>query len=241
MTRLNPVFTAITEIDDNIVSSAKKPRIKPMAAVIVAAAAMMALVGFTMANRFSVRINDKDGFDYDLTVQNMTIPTHAEMEALGAVNQQKSEYSYEWRTLPSTLFKTFGISPLMNENFSETECDSFVWVNYTSGGALANTTINYELADKTLDKTVKFQIFCMNKEGAGLNTDLFAAGADMEKMETLTLEDGSKAIVYENFLGGMNICVSSAEFSHGGIAYSLCLRDGNNEDMKQVLRDLGIL
>lgn len=241
MNRLNPVFTAITEIDDNIVSSAKKPRKMPMAAVIVAAAAVMTLVGFTMANRFGVRINDKDGFDYNLTVQSMTIPTHAEMEALGAVNQQKSEYSYEWRTLPSTIFKTFGISPLMNENFSETECDSFVWMNCTSDGAPLNTTINYELTDKTLDKTVKFQIFCMNKDGAGLNTNLFAADADMEKTETLTLGDGSEAIVYENFLGGMNICVSSAKFSHGGIAYSLYLRNGNNEDMKQVLRDLGVL
>lgn len=241
MTRLNPVFTAITEIDDNIISSAKKPRKKPMAIVIIAAAAVMALVGFTIANRYGVSVNGKDAFDYKLTVQNMTIPANAEMEALGAINAHKSEYSYEWKTLPSTVFETFGVSPLMSGNFSETECENFVSVNRTSDGVPANTIINYELTDKTLDKTVKFQIFCMNKEGAGLSTNLIAADADKEKMETLTLTDGSKAIIFESFLGGYNIWTSHAEFSYGGIAYSLYLRDGNNEDMKQVLSDLGVL
>lgn len=230
----------MTEIDDSIILNAKKSRKKPIAIALIAAA-VMALAGFAIANRYTVSVNGKDAFDYRLTVQSMTIPTPEEMEALGAVNEHKSEYSYKWKTLPSTLFKTFGISPLMNDNFSETECDNIVWVNYTSDGALVNTTINYELTDKALGKPVKFQIFCMNKEGAGLSTNLVAADADKEKMETLTLNDGSKAIVFENYLGGKNVRVSHAEFSHGGIAYSLYLRDGNNEDMKQALNDLGVL
>lgn len=241
MSKLNPVFTALTDIDDSIITGAKKSRKKPIAIVLVAAAAVMALVGFRTAFRYGVSVNDKDVFDYHLTVQSMTIPTHDEMEALGAVNQHKSEYSYEWKTLPSTLFKTFGVSPLMNDNFSETECDNFVWVNCTNDGAAANTSLNYELTDKALDKTVKFQIFCMNKEGAGLHESLSATDAEKEKMETLTLADGSKAIIFEDFLGGYNFWVSHAKFNYDGIAYSLYLRDGNNEDMKQVLSDLGVL
>lgn len=240
MTRLNPVFTAITEIDDSIILNAKKSRKKPLA-IALAAAAVLVLAGFAIANRYGVSVNGKDAFDYHLTVQNMTIPTHEEMDALGAVNQHKSEYSYEWRTLPSTLFNTFGVSPMMNENFSETECDNVVWANYTSDGVLANTTIYYEFTDKALNKTVKFRIFCMNKEGAGLSTNLIASDTDKECMQTVTLNDGSAAIIYESFLGGMNISVSHAEFCHGGIAYSLYLRDGTNEDMKQVLSDLGVL
>lgn len=164
-----------------------------------------------------------------------------EMNALGAVNQHKSEYTYEWKTLPSSLFKTFGISPIMNDFFSEEECENFVWVNYTIDGIPANTTIDYELTSKNLNKAVKFQIFCMNKEGAGLNTSLIASAADEDKMETLTLKDESKAIICEDFLGGYNIYVSSANFSYDGIAYSLTIRDGNNNDMKQVLTDLGVL
>ncbi len=240
MSKLNPVFTALTDIDDSIITGAKKSRKKPIA-IAIAAAAVIALLGFRTAFRYGVSVNGKDVFDYHLTVQNMTVPTHDEMEALGAANQHKSEYSYEWKTLPSTLFNTFGVSPLMNDNFSEKECDNYVSANFTRDGVLGNTTINYELTDKTLDKTVKFQIFCMNKEGAGLHVGLSATDAEKEKMEVLTLTDGSKAIIYEDFLGGYNFWVSHAEFGCGGIAYSLYLRDGNNEDMKQVLTDLGVL
>ncbi|MDE6733084.1 MAG: hypothetical protein K2J77_09450 [Oscillospiraceae bacterium] len=240
MSRLNPVFTAITDIDDSIVLNAKKSRKRPLA-IVLAAAAILTLVGFTIANRYGVSVNDKDAFDYRLTVQSLTIPTHEEMEALGAVNEHKSEYSYEWNTLPSTVFKTFGISPIMNDNFSESECDSIIWANYSSDGTLANATFNYELTDKALDKTVKFRIFCMTKEGAGLSTNLIASDTDKERMEMITLNDGSAGVVFESFLGGLNIPVSHAEFSYNGIAYSLYLRDGTNEDMKQVLSDFGVL
>lgn len=238
MTRLNPIFTALTDIDDSIVTSAKRSRRKPIAIAVIAAA-VMALAGFTAANRFGVRVNGKDAFDYSLTVQSMTIPTHEEMNALGAVDEHKSVYSYKWTTLPSTMLETFGVSPLMSDGFSETECENSVWVNYTKNGIPANTELHYELTDKALGKTVKFDIFCMNLEGAGLATDLTAS--DKDNMETVSLNDGSKAMIYEDFLGGYDIWVSHAEFSYGGIAYSLYLRDGNNTDMKTVLSDLGIL
>lgn len=243
--KTNSIYEALNNIDDKFVSEAAKVRRKrPLALTAVVAAAAVAatlLVGFTVVNRNGVRINNKDAFDYSLTVREMTIPTDSEMNALGAVNQHKSEYTYEWKTLPSSLFKTFGISPIMNEFFSEEECENFVWVNYTSDGIPANTTIDYELTNKNLNKAVKFQIFCMNKEGAGLNTSLIASAADEDKMETLTLKDESKAIICEDFLGGYNIYVSSANFSYDGIAYSLTIRDSNNNDMKQVLTDLGVL
>lgn len=46
MTRLNPVFTAITDIDDNIILNAKKSRKKLLAIALAAAAAVLTLVGF---------------------------------------------------------------------------------------------------------------------------------------------------------------------------------------------------
>lgn len=239
MTRLNPVFTALTDIDDSIITSSKKSRKKPIA-IVLAAAAVLTLVGFTIAKRYGVSVNGKNAFDYHLTVQNMTIPTHEEMEALGTVNQI-SEYSCDWKTLPSNVFKSYGISPLMNDNFSEKEYDNHISVFYTSDGNLANATFNYELIDKALDKTVGFWIFCITKEGAGLSTDLIASDTDREHMETITLNDGSTGVIVEQFLGGLNIQISDAEFSYNGIAYSLHIRDGNNEDMKQVLNDLGVL
>lgn len=240
MSRLNPVFTAITDIDDSIILNAKKSRKKPLA-ITLAASAVIVLAGFTIANRYSVKVNGKDAFDYHLTVQSITIPTHSEMEALGAVDQQKGECAYEWNTLPSAVFKTFGISPLVNDNFSEKECNNIIWANYTSDGTLANATFNYELTDKALDKTVKFRIFCMTKEGSGLITNLLVSETDKERMETIMLNDGSAGVIFEIFLGGLNIPASHADFSYNGIAYSRYLRDGTNEDTKQVLRDLGIL
>lgn len=237
MTKLNPIFTALTDIDDSIITRARSSRKKPIM-IAFAAAAVLALVGFSAAFRYGVRVNGKDAFDYSLTVQSMTIPQHSEMEELGAVNQHKSEYTYEWRTLPSTLFGTFGVSPLMSDKFSETECDNFIWVSFIDG-VPANTTLNYELTDKALGKTVKFKVFCMNKAGAGLRTNLIAS--DSDSFETITLKDGSKAIVHEELLGGFNVWFSSAEFGYGGIAYSLTLRGGNGEDMKRVLADLGVL
>lgn len=242
--KTNPIYEALNNVDDEFVSQAANTRKKrPIALVIVAAAAVITtlFVGFSVANRNTVRVNNKDVFDYSLTVQEITIPTDSEMSTLGAVNQHKSEYSYEWKTLPSNLFKAFGISPIINESFSEEECENSIWVNYTSNGVPANTTLNYELTNKKLNQAVQFQIFCMNKEGAGLNANLIASATDKDNMETMMLKDGSKAIIYEDFLGGYNISVSSANFSYNGIAYSLKIRDGNNNDMKQVLADLGVL
>lgn len=240
MSRLNPVFTAITDIDDSIILNAKKSRKKPLAIALAAAAAVLTLVGFTIAKRYGVSVNGESVFDYQLKVQSVTIPTREEMEALGAVNQI-SEYSCDWRTLPSNVFKSYGISPLMNDNFSEKEYDNHISVFYTIDGAFANAMFSYELTDKALDKDVEFWIFCMGKDDAGLTTNLIASNTDKECMETITLNDGSTGVIVEQFLGGFNTWSSSAEFSYNGIAYSLHIHDGDNEDMKQVLSDLGVL
>lgn len=244
MSRLNPVFTAITDIDDSIILNAKKSRKKPLA-IALAAAAVLTLVGFTIAHRYSISVNGKDAFDYRLTVQNMTVPTPEEMEALGAVDMHESEYSYMWNTLPSTVFETFGISPIMNDNFSEAECDNTIRGNITNdrtnNGTLANIMINYELTDKSLDKTVQFRTFCINKEDGGTNIDFIVSDTDDTNIETITLNDGSSCAIVGRFFDNLNLEITDADFAYNGIAYLLHLDNGNNEDMKQVLSDLGVL
>ncbi len=57
MSKLNPVFTALTDIDDSIITGAKKSRKKPIA-IAIAAAAVIALLGFRTAFRYGVSVND---------------------------------------------------------------------------------------------------------------------------------------------------------------------------------------
>lgn len=239
MSRLNPVFTAISDIDDSIILNAKKPRKRPIA-IAFAAAAVLTLVGFTIANRYSVSVNGEDAFDYRLTVQSVTIPTVEEMEELGTVTQM-NRLSTLWNTLPSNVFKAFGISPLMNDKFSEEECDNNIQVFPSIEGDPESILIFYKLTDKTLDKEVWFDISLMLKDGAGTNTDFIVNDPDKTNIETITLNDGSSCIIVRRYPDDKNSRRTGADFSYNGIAYSLHIQGGTNEDMKQVLSDLGVL
>ncbi len=234
MNKINPLLEAINDIDDSFIANAAKPRKRPIALIIAAAtAAVLALAGFTAAFRSGVRINGRDTFDYNLTVQEMTIPEKEELTALGAVDTQKSEYSFDWETLPSELWDTFGISPLMNENFTEEKCGTSVWVDYTNGVPIS-TDIDYELTDSKRGLTVKVGIYCLLKEAA------LRSNYEADNTETITLKDGSKALICEDYLGGYEKYKAYAAFSYGGIAYTLSAWT-DKQGMKDILSDFGVL
>lgn len=237
MNKINPLLEAINDIDDSFISNAAEPRKRPIALIIAAAtAAVLALAGFTAAFRSGVRINGNDAFDYDLTVQEMTIPEKEELTALGAVDSHKSEYSFDWETLPSELWDTFGISPLMNGNFTEEKCGTGVWVSFTNGDP-ASADFDYELTDIKRGLTVKVGIYCLLKEGAGLRSNY---EEDNAEIVTVTLKDGSKALIYDDYLGGYEKYKAYADFSYGGIVYKLSAWT-DKQGMTDILTDFGVL
>ncbi len=235
MNKINPLLEAINDIDDSFIANAAEPRKRPTALMIAAvAAAALALAGFTAAFRSGVRINGRDTFDYDLTVQEMTIPEKEELTALGAVDSQKSEYSFDWETLPSELWNTFGISPLMNGNFTEEKCGTRVWVSYTNG-VPASADFHYELTDNKRGLPVKVSIYCLLNESAGLRS-----GYEEDVGETVTLNDGSRALIYDVYLGGYEKNKAYADFSYGGIVYKLSAWT-DMQGMRDILSDFGVL
>ncbi len=235
MNKINPLLEAINDIDDSIITNAAKTPKRPIALMIAAAAAAALLVtGFAAAFRSGVRINGKEAFDYDLTVQEMTIPEKEELTALGAVDTQKSEYSFDWETLPSELWNTFGISPLMNGSFTGEKCGTSVWVDFTNG-VPTSASFDYELTDNKRGLPVEVSIYCLLKEGAGLRSDY-----EEDVGETVTLNDGSKALIYDVYLGGYEKYKAYADFSYGGIVYTLSAWT-DKQGMTDILSDFGVL
>lgn len=234
MNKINPLLEAINDIDDGIITNASKTHKRPAALIIAAAAAAALLVtGFTVAFRSGVRINSNDLFDYDLTVQELTIPEKEELTALGAVDTQKSKYTFDWETLPSELWDTFGISPLMNSNFTEEKCGTSVWVSFTNGVPVS-ADFDYELTDNKRGLTVKVGIYCLLKEAA------FRSNYEADNVETVTLSDGSKALICEDYLGGFEKYKAYADFSYGGVVYTLSAWT-DKQGMKDILSDFGVL
>lgn len=240
MNELNSIFTSLTDIDDSIISEAKrkKHRVPLAIKLAVIAAALAAVVGFTIAYRNTVSLNNHNVFDYNLTVQEMTIPSKEELTALGAVDEEKGEYTFKWRVLPDKLFDTFGIKPLINDNFIVKECDTHIRINI-SGETAFNAEIDYDLTDKS-GTAVGVTIFCMLKEGAGLSSNYIMDKTDESGSELFDLNNGSKGLLFDYYLGGLDITKSYADFSYDGIAYQL-YAETDKEGMKKIISDLGVM
>lgn len=158
------------------------------------------------------------------------------MTALGAVDTQKGEYTFEWNTLPSTLWDTFGITPLMNGNFTEEKCDTIIWVSRTNGKP-SYADIHYDITDKKRQISVNIGLHCLLDENASLRSDHIG---EVENIETITLNDGSKALVYDKYLGGYEKNKAYAQFSYNGMAYDISAWT-DKQGMMYILSDLGVL
>lgn len=207
MNNINPVFQALSGIDERHIP-VKHPVKKLRIALIAAAAAALALlVGFVGTSggkhRFSFDTGNRNsrGFDLDLTPQELTVPEEF-MPPLGEVF-----FSGNVDILPSELFRKFGISPLITENFSETDELPFVDI-FMPDGAVEDVNFTYELYDKNIKETVYFDVTCFaNPDRMTYRSHIgYLPG---EPTEIVTLSSGSLCL----------LTGSEAVFSYNGAVY----------------------
>lgn len=245
MNKLNPIFEAICEIDDNIVSeavTAKKLPLNKKILITAAAAALAALmVGFAF---FGLDVT------YELLPQEgMRLPNYEEMTEWGAVelgdySQGVSgvpsagyHYYFTKNTVPSDLFEKFNVHPLLNENFAEEPTD--VYANASLCDTAENLyadeiSFTYKLIDKETGVPVEFIINCAYETYNGQNMTV----SFQDARETVVLNDGSKAYISDYEWGGG--IQSNALFYYGGIYYSVTA-DIDSGAIKGVLNRLGVL
>lgn len=264
MNKLNPVLEIMSDIDDDFVFEAenwKRPKARRIKiAVIAAAAAVIALLAFTGfeesyngdgKNKLEIHYEGKTvrSFYYNLKTWDITIP-----EEYKAYNKWGNLAGFKrlTGTLPSELFEQFGVSPLMNDNFSE-DLD-YEWryntFGYDDNGDMIDVSdygypilsfddcyveFDYRLLDKNRQKIIRL------KATYPISDDYSIGGSvgvnDETDYEIIKLKDGSKCYVSE-----MN-----AFFSYDGVLYRLYTYD-SDEDWgklslkltKQILEDLGV-
>lgn len=249
MNKINPLFEAMSEIDDNIVAEtveAKKHTLGMKAMLIAAAITVTALLaGFTYAIIPGVYINGNHAFDYNISVQeDMLLPSKDEMLEWGAVEYgdfNNAMYVFKKDTTASDLFRKFNIYPLINDNFTEDISEVIVnaCLHDLDGESAPNINFSYTLTHKQSELPVQFTLTCWYEEGELSSYHSVNTRLDNSHYEVIKLNDGSKAFIfdYEWGEGGIQSC---ADFSYGGIFYSM-YADTDIEGMKQILSDLEIL
>ena len=230
MTNLNPLFDAMNNIDDSVITNAEKSNKKPIflrVGIIAAAAAMLALgVGFT-AKITGVFGTGKDTFTLgnDLTIQfniqyhEITIPEEFEV---------RYDYFDSYRPenmKPSEMFTKFGVSPLLNDNFFESCNNLEVIMNIPT-----SIEFSYMVQDKKLGTEVYIHATYYILEN--MSVDGFTEDKDLYP-EVVTLNDGSSCIVTSNM----------ATFAYDGVYYHISIygEEKSHDITKQILTDLGVL
>lgn len=233
MTELNPILTAMNNIDDSIITNAEKTNKKPIflrVGIIAAAAAMLALgVGFTakITGVFGTGEGTATIIGNDLTIHfnvqyhEITIPEEFKMRYEGV----DFDYYRPENMKPSELFAKFGVSPLLNDKFFEktdslsVEMTSFqIAFGYMLQSKKDRTEIYISATYNTLE----------NMSGGGLSTE------DRDPYpEVVTLNDGSSCIVTSNM----------ATFAYDGVFYHVSIygEEKSHDITKQILTDLGVL
>ena len=192
MNKINPIFEALSYVDDRHIPVNKEKRLSKKPLLILAAAAILLLTGFTTVAvlgkhvfSFSTGSSAEQAFDLNLRSWEFTIP-----EEFSPVLGENS-FSGSAEIPPSEVFKEFGITPLINDNFTEIPGEqTTVEVNTD----FRESRFQYTLYSKTLEKEVTF------------NAAYFSETENMtyhghwglfpgEPTEIITLNDGSACMV----------------------------------------------
>lgn len=253
MNKINPLFEAMNEIDDNIITEAVKVKKRPirMKALLIAAAVTAAALfaGFSYVEKCGVYIGDNFIFGYDLYAQDgMLLPSAEEMTRWGAAELGDASqgiyeipnigyhYYFKKSTVPSDLFEMFNIHPIINDNFTEEITDVYAnaWLNTTGENIQAQSIMfTYKLTDKETGVPVQFDITCFytnSIQEPGHTTTYHPH--DSSHYEKIKLNNGSYAIVNDCEWGdGMQ---STAHFIYNGSPYYLTA-DIDVEGMKGIL------
>ncbi len=251
MTKINPLFEALGNIDDEIAANAiktaeQRKRKKPLKIILISAAAAAALavtliVGFVIVGTgvhkitYSVRGEQRE-IVLELTPYELTIPEEVTLP----LSVDDPHYGSENFDTAREMFDKLGIEPFMNENFelsgNYARFDIFQLGNPSLG--ILETELTYWLFDKNLGKDVSFSATYYS-ETKHCGSELAYPPLDGEKYEVLTLNDGSQCLV----------TYRQAGFAYDGIRFNFSLdkefspdkETSDINDMKQVLADLGVL
>lgn len=265
----------INEIDDDLIFEAeqwKRPKSRKIKIAIVAAAAavtgaLLAVTGAAAIHRGNnekpaeipvaentvaentVQVGDEK-FDLDLEAKGIIIP-----EEYRTTDEDGNPWYYERMrgVLPSELFAQFGVSPLLNDNFSEiiefepnhiymrkpNGEEELVDVDYGDPVLTidwCSIIFEYRLYNKISQRNITLQAtYALDDDysiGVGIGVD------DDSEFEIIELNDGSMCYLD---MGG-------AFFSYEGVYYSLNMHDKKEninersiELTKQTLEALGVL
>lgn len=242
MTKINPIFEAIGNINDDIAANAIEITLqkrKPIKLVIIGAiAAALIITGCSAAIRSSLMFDSKAaiGFNYYPQTQSHILSAE-ELNSLGA---SENNGSYLLNILPSELFDLYNISPLMNYgNFSEEKSEITVRSSSTQ------TILNYSLTDKETSNTITVEIQFDTDGRSSFGADYISLdgnAADMfSNCEFITLSDGSRAFVSDRYLHGYEYYTAQAVLCYNGIGYKISARNTDINEMKQILANLGAM
>lgn len=249
MIKSNPIFEAMGNIDNEIAANAfkaaERSKRKPLKIVLISAAAvaLLGIVGFTGAGngRYVISIGNEKQFCLDVYPQEITIPEEFDY------NKAQNLSFWEYVDVPlEEVFEKFGVSPLMNDNFSTENSREPLWVKDMSTGEVwynhienplvatdyNSVELGYYLYNKTVDRDVYFTVTYY------LGNPDTSHGVGAGKYEILRLKNGSECYIDSNY----------AIFAHEGVKYELaCCYDydagetAHIDTIKQVLSDLGVL
>lgn len=221
----------------------KRFRIKPLIIAAAVVAVVSVAVGFTTVWRDEIRTDDGIILDYNYAIQEgMRVVPESELVQMGAVYSERDEREYYTiNALPSEVFGWFNVNPLMNDKFTESKSDIMIHYNNLntdgSKGSTASVFFSYSLVNITTGLEVGLQADARFLEEAGISTKFH--GND-DTREVLTLNDGSKALVYH-----LNSEEDGIEyygtFSYGGIVYYFCVAGADDNSIKQIFADFGIM
>ncbi len=233
--KINPIFTAMSGIDDNIISESVKPRKNrvKLTIMISAAAAALALVTGASANWFmkdKILVDEKPAFELNLKVTDVNEISDEELNRWGAVLGDNGIWSKT--ALPGEVFGKFGVSPLMTDKFEEQQSEILIDIDESS---LQLKTCKF--LNTSTGKIINYSVLIQTDEKFGLTSGINSEYSP----EVITLNNGEKALLYKFYSklsGGDNVL---ARFTNGGMYYELKVDNSSFDEMKQILADLGIL
>lgn len=268
-TNINAIMEAVGELDNAILENAFKQRKKkPIALVVIAAAAALSLlVGFSAVYRNNVVVNGKSVFDYNITIHDeVTPPSTEELTEMGAsiLYQEKSIYEYVMEDIdPRDHVQKYNITLLgNNNNFSRADNKGYstpdrdaeeysrlflsrtsvqVAEDYHENGMYGSyVRFIYWLADDRLDIPVYFRVVCYTDSyNASVARDFISTRPDGSDIVYIDLNNNEKAVIHQSDYGDESV-TSHATFTYDGMIYNIAAYT-DIEGMKHIFSDLGII
>lgn len=248
MNKLNPLFEAVSNIDDNIASAAIKEKRRKPIALMIAAAALISTIALTSvmgakshdsltADTPGVNVDYVHLFNFNLVdKKDLNILTKDELREIGAIERGSFEqgiYTFLLENaLPSDILKMYNADPITfgNDNFTEEPSDVYVhgMMFDPDNFEFKDLRFSYKLIHKkTNTKLAIDYLYSID------DFQLVWSTGKIDDYEVIVLNDGSKAMV--NSYGAI------MSYNGAVIDVNSYHKEVGIDGMKQILADLGVL